>query len=159
MRKRILLLILDGFGINESTPEENSITEAHPDKIFHRLFAFPSYTRLEASGRAVGLLDGFMGNSEVGHMTIGSGQIVKQTLLEINDHFSNNTFTSLPAWKSLEERFKQGKTLHIGIMLGFAGVHAYQEHLVEFLKLIPREQSVTLHLWTDGRDSGIQESL
>lgn len=53
MKKRVLLLILDGFGINEATPEENSITEAHPDKVLDRLFTFPNYTRLEASGRAV----------------------------------------------------------------------------------------------------------
>ena len=159
MKKRVLLLILDGFGINEATPEENSITEAHPDKVLDRLFTFPNYTRLEASGRAVWLLDGFMGNSEVGHMTIGSGQIVKQTLLEINDHFREKTFPSLPAWKELEKQFWEGKTLHIGIMLWFAWVHAYQDHLRDILKLIPREQKVVLHLWTDGRDSGIQESL
>ncbi len=87
MTERLALLILDGFGINDDTPLENSITQAGSKQTFDGLFSTPNYTRLEASGRAVGLLDGFMGNSEVGHMTIGSGQIVKQSLLEINDHF------------------------------------------------------------------------
>lgn len=85
MSQKVCLLILDGFGINESTPAENAITQASPTPTFDWLFSVPDYTRLEASGRAVGIPDGFMGGSEVGHLTIGAGRVIPQSILEISD--------------------------------------------------------------------------
>ena len=83
--KKVSLIILDWFGINESTPEENSITQAENRPNFSKLFAFPWYTRLKASWRNVWIVDGFMWGSEVWHLTIWAGKIVKQNILEIND--------------------------------------------------------------------------
>ena len=91
---KVALIILDGFGINDKTPTENAITKANATT-FHALFS-KLKTKLDASARAVGLPDGQMGNSEVGHMTIGIGRIIKQNLVEIQDSIDEGRFIKLP---------------------------------------------------------------
>lgn len=157
--KKVSLLILDGFGINEKTPEENSITQAKNRPNFTKLFENLN-TRLKASGRDVGIVDGFMGGSEVGHLTIGSGKIVKQNILEINDLLQSGEFKNLPEFiEMINYLEKSGKNLHIAGLLGYPGVHSYQEHLFWLLKIIPKNINVYLHLFSDGRDSSRIESV
>ena len=90
LRKPTLLVILDGFGLNPN-PENNAVVEAETPN-FDRYFSEYPLTSLEASGRGVGLPQGQMGNSEVGHMTIGSGAIVKQDLVRIDDAIEDGSF-------------------------------------------------------------------
>ena len=125
--KKLALIILDGFGINTKTPAQNAIIQAD-SSIFKKLFSEP-YSTLECCGRAVGLPEGQMGNSEVGHMTIGSGRVIKQNLVEIED-----------------------SVLHLLQLFGPGGVHAMDSHLEKILKLIPNDITVSLHLFGDGRD-------
>ena len=89
-RRRALLIILDGFGLNPSK-ENNAVVEAHTPRL-DDYFAHHAHSALEASGRAVGLPDGQMGNSEVGHLTLGAGQIVRQDLVRIDDAVEDGSF-------------------------------------------------------------------
>ena len=95
LRRPTLLCILDGFGIN-TDPAHNAIVQAETPNFDHYFTAYPM-TTLEASGRGVGLPVGQMGNSEVGHMTIGSGTIVKQDLVRIDDAIEDGSFFENPA--------------------------------------------------------------
>ena len=95
VRRPTLLVILDGFGINPD-PTYNAIVQAATPNFDH-YFATAAMTTLEASGRGVGLPDGQMGNSEVGHMTIGSGTIVRQDLVRIDDAIADGSFSDNPA--------------------------------------------------------------
>lgn len=156
--QKVSLIILDGFGINEVTPEENSIAQAKNKPTFDKLFA-NLHTRLQASGRAVGIVDGFMGGSEVGHLTIGAGKIAKQNILEINDLLDSGEFANLPEFVEMTNYLTlNNKNLHIAGLLGYPGVHSYQEHLFGLLKILPKNIKIFLHLFTDGRDSGRMES-
>lgn len=158
--KKVSLIILDWFGINEATPEENSITQAENRPNFSKLFAFPWYTRLKASWRDVWIVDGFMWGSEVWHLTIWAGKIVKQNILEINDLLDNGEFEKLPEFTEMIDYLRKSwKSLHIAGLLGTPWVHSYQPHLYWLLKIIPSEINVYLHLFTDWRDSPRTESV
>ncbi|AHB40957.1 hypothetical protein P148_SR1C00001G0147 [candidate division SR1 bacterium RAAC1_SR1_1] len=149
--EKVLLVILDGFGINTKTPEENAIIQAKTPT-FHALFS-DLHTKLDASGRAVGLPDGQMGNSEVGHMTIGTGRIIKQNLVAIEDMIDDGSFGKLPSFLNGIEHCKKNKSnLHILQLFGSGGVHAMDSHLKKILPLIPKDINVYLHLFADGRD-------
>jgi 2,3-bisphosphoglycerate-independent phosphoglycerate mutase len=149
--KKLALIILDGFGINTKTPKENAIIQADTP-LFKKLFSEP-YTTLECCGRAVGLPDGQMGNSEVGHMTIGSGRIIKQYLVEIDDMLDTGLFEKLPELiKGIEHCKKNNSTLHLLQLFWPGGVHAMDSHLKKLLKIIPSDITVSLHLFGDGRD-------
>lgn len=97
MTKKVALIILDGFGLNFSTPEENAILQAQPTPTIDFLFSQP-YAEIEASGRAVGLPEGQMGNSEVGHMTLGTGRILLQPMVAIDELFAQQEFEKLKAF-------------------------------------------------------------
>ncbi len=149
--EKVLLVILDGFGINTKTPEENAILQAKAPT-FHALFS-DMYTKLDASGRAVGLPDGQMGNSEVGHMTIGTGRIIKQNLVAIEDMLDDGSFAILPEFLAGIEHCKKNRSnLHILQLFGPGGVHAMDSHLKKLLPLIPEDITIYLHLFGDGRD-------
>lgn len=149
--KKLALIILDGFGINKKTPLHNGIIQA-ASPVFKKLFT-ESYAALDASGRAVGLPEGQMGNSEVGHMTIGSGRIIKQNLVEIEDMLNDGSFGKLPEFQAGIRHCEQnGSTLHLLQLFGPGGVHAMDSHLKKILKLIPQDIEVSLHLFGDGRD-------
>lgn len=110
--KKLVLVILDGFGINTQTPEQNAITLA-ATPTFSDLFQKLA-TKLDTSGRAVGLPDGQMGNSEVGHMTIGTGRIIKQNLVEIEDMLDDGSFAKLPEFQAgIDHCKKNNSNLHI----------------------------------------------
>lgn len=110
--KKLALIILDGFGINTKSPSHNAITQAD-SPVFKKLFKEP-YASLDACGRAVGLPEDQMGNSEVGHMTIGMGRIAKQSLVEIDDMLDDGSFAKLPEFKAGIQHCKDNSsTLHL----------------------------------------------
>ncbi len=156
--KKLALIVLDGFGINTQTPNENAITMAK-SPTFTALFKKLT-TQLEASGRAVWLPDGQMGNSEVGHMTIGTGRIIKQYLVQIQDMLDDGSFAKLPELKQwIEHCKKNNSNLHILQLFWPGGVHAMDSHLKKILALIPSDVSVFLHLFGDGRDLAPDSAL
>ncbi|MDD5769772.1 MAG: 2,3-bisphosphoglycerate-independent phosphoglycerate mutase [Candidatus Gracilibacteria bacterium] len=149
--QKVSLIILDGFGINNKTLEENAIYKADTpnfDKLFLNL-----YTSLDASGLAVGIPEGQMGNSEVGHMTIGAGKVIKQNLVKINESFKNNDFEKIQAFRDgiINAKNNTG-VIHLLTLFGSGGVHSDQNHLIEILKIIPENLQISLHLFGDGRD-------
>ncbi|MCX6825627.1 MAG: 2,3-bisphosphoglycerate-independent phosphoglycerate mutase [candidate division SR1 bacterium] len=149
--KKLALIILDGFGINKKTPQYNGITQTN-SPVFKKLFSEP-YASLDASGKAVGLPAGQMGNSEVGHMTIGSGRIIKQNLVEIDEMLDDKSFAKIPEFQAGIAHCKENDSnLHLIQLFGPGGVHASDSHLKKILKLIPKEIQVSLHLFGDGRD-------
>ncbi len=148
---RLALIILDGFGINENLPEENAIRLAHTPT-FDTLFKSP-YAGLEASGKAVWVPEGQMGNSEIGHLTIGSGRILRQSLVKISDMLSDRSFAEIPAYKNAIKHCEDnGSVLHLFSLFGPGGVHASDDHLRGILEIIPAYIPVRIHLFTDGRD-------
>lgn len=149
--KKVILLILDWFWINNKTPEENAITQANTPT-FDKLF--PSLnTQLDASGRSVWLPEWQMWNSEVGHMTIGIWRIHKQSLVEIEDMLDDGSFEKLQWYKwAIEHCKKNSSNLHLLQLFGPWWVHAMDSHLEKILKIIPNDIKVFLHLFWDGRD-------
>lgn len=145
------MIILDGVGINTTLPAENPFCqESFPH--FESVFAQMT-TRLEASGRAVGIPDGQIGNSEVGHMAIGSGRIIRQSIVKVDDMLDDGSFMKTVAYtQGLELVLSRKSTLHLMALFGPGGVHASSEHLVKILKILPKDISVSLHLFGDGRD-------
>ncbi|MDD2870943.1 MAG: 2,3-bisphosphoglycerate-independent phosphoglycerate mutase [Candidatus Gracilibacteria bacterium] len=150
MKKKIGLIILDGFGINEKI-ENNAIKKANTPT-FDKLFA-SEHTSLEASEEYVGLPKGQMGNSEVGHMAIGSGRLLKQDLVEISDLFKDKQFKNITEYQNaINHAKKYNSKIHLLTLFGSGGVHAYIDHLEGIIKIIPSDIKVCLHLFSDGRD-------
>ena len=149
--KKLALIILDGFWINTKNPTHNAIIQAD-SPVFKKLFS-ESYASLDASSKSVGLPKDQMGNSEVGHMTIGSWRIIKQNLVEINDMMDDGSFAKLPEFQAGIAHCKENdSTLHLIQLFGPGGVHAMDTHLKKILKFIPQDIPVSLHLFWDGRD-------
>ncbi len=149
--KKVALIILDGFGINTKTPEQNGIIQAD-SPVFKKLFTEP-HAEIDASGKAVGLPKGQMGNSEVGHMTIGSWRIIKQSLVAIDDMLDDGTFQKIPEFQvGIEHCQKNNSTLHLIQIFGPGGVHGMDSHLKKIIPLIPSDITIALHLFGDGRD-------
>ncbi|MEA3355687.1 MAG: 2,3-bisphosphoglycerate-independent phosphoglycerate mutase [Patescibacteria group bacterium] len=154
VKNPVLLLILDGWGIAPPSPG-NAITQS---KIpyYKKLQASYPNTRLYASGQAVGLPRGEDGNSEVGHTNIGAGHIVFQALPRINTSIADGSFFNNPAFiKAINHAKKNQSTLHLMGLIGSGGVHANNEHLFALIKLCLESNlhKLSLHLFTDGRDS------
>jgi 2,3-bisphosphoglycerate-independent phosphoglycerate mutase len=158
-RRPTLLVILDGFGINPD-PTHNAVVQAETPN-FDRIFDSYPMTTLEASGRGVGLPAGQMGNSEVGHMTIGSGTIVKQDLVRIDDAIEDGSFYQNPALLSAVEDARQaGRPLHLAGLVSDGGVHSHIDHLAAMIRLCHQHQVVPqVHMITDGRDTAPQAAL
>ena len=151
--KRALLVILDGFGVNPDG-DYNGITHARMPRLDDYFARYP-HTILDASGPAVGLPEGQMGNSEVGHMTLGCGCIVRQDLVRINDAISAGSFYTNPALLAAVDRAKQSKRpVHLLGLVSDGGVHSHIDHLLALLELCARENvRPVLHMITDGRDT------
>ena len=148
---RIILAILDGFWINTTNPSENAITQADAPT-FNMLFGKP-FTKLDASWLAVGIPEGQMWNSEVGHMTIGAGRTILQWTMKIDACLTDGSFTKLPEYEKSFSHIKETNgSLHIFTLFGNGGVHASQIHLEKALNIIPSNIQVYLHIFTDGRD-------
>jgi 2,3-bisphosphoglycerate-independent phosphoglycerate mutase len=153
LRSPALLIILDGFGLNPSG-KNNAVVEADTPN-FDRYFSSNPMTQLEASGSGVGLPEGQMGNSEVGHMTIGSGTIVKQDLVRIGDAIEDKSFFDNPALLSAVEAAKvAGRPLHLLGLVSDGGVHSHIDHLKAMITLCSQHDVVPqVHMITDGRDT------
>ncbi|HEX7124013.1 MAG TPA: 2,3-bisphosphoglycerate-independent phosphoglycerate mutase [Gemmatimonadaceae bacterium] len=150
----VVLVVLDGFGYREAR-EGNAIALANTPTWSTLWSRFPR-TLLHASGRAVGLPDGQMGNSEVGHLNLGAGRVVKQDLVRISESIEDGSFFTKPAFVEACERVRSGGgTLHLMGLLGNGGVHALDQHLFALFDLAERQQvpRVALHALLDGRDT------
>ena len=153
MKQPLVLMILDGFGINPAD-YGNAIHAAKKPNL-DRYFASYPHTQLGASGLDVGLPDGQMGNSEVGHTNIGAGRIVYQELTRITksiqdgDFFTNEALTG-----AIENCHKHNSALHLMGLLSDGGVHSHIEHLFGLLELAKKSglTKVYVHCFMDGRD-------
>ena len=152
----VTLIILDGFGIRKKAFGNAVISAGTPnlDKLKERYF----YTTLKASGNAVGLPKGQMGNSEVGHLTLGSGRVILQDLMRIDDEIkSKNFFKNEKLIKAIKHAKDNNSSLHIMGLLSDGGVHSHINHLFAILDLAEKNnlEKVFVHAFTDGRDTPI----
>lgn len=151
--KFVGLLILDGWGIRFCT-EGNAVAQANTPNYDRWLSEYES-SILDASGEAVGLVPGQMGNSEVGHLNIGSGRVVYQSISKINRAIEGGELSSSDLLQGELEKCKQGnKKLHLVGLLGPGGVHSHVDHLLALIEICGEHGVVpVLHLITDGRDT------
>lgn len=157
--KPVALIILDGWGIREMETG-NAVALANVPN-YRRWLKTVERSVLDASGEAVGLPDGQMGNSEVGHLNLGAGRIVYQDLTRIDLAIRTGAFQQLPALAQVMEQTKtRGGKLHIVGLLGEGGVHSHSRHLYALLETA-ESHTITpiLHLITDGRDTPPQSGL
>ena len=144
-RQPVVLVILDGWGC--APPGPGNAVELAETPVFNRLWAAYPHTTIKASGEAVGLPAGQMGNSEVGHLTIGSGRILDQDLQRINRAIADGSFFENPALKAA---FDRGGDVHLLGLVSHGGVHSHIEHLQALLRFAP--ERTWIHAFTDGRD-------
>ena len=158
-KKPEALIILDGFGLRD---EEKGNAVAHANKPnFDRYWNQYPHATLQACGEAVGLPEGQMGNSEVGHLNIGAGRIVYQSLTRVNlaieegDFFENETFL-----EAIDHAKKKGTSLHLFGLLSDGGIHSHIKHLFALLELAAKQglEDVYVHGFLDGRDVGQQSA-
>ena len=141
----VALVILDGWGC--APPGPGNAVELADTPVFDRLWAEYPHTTLQASGEAVGLPAGQMGNSEVGHLTIGSGRVLDQDLQRINRAIADGSFFENPALKAA---FAKGGDVHLLGLVSHGGVHSHIDHLKALLRFAP--ERTWIHAFTDGRD-------
>lgn len=154
MKKPTVLMILDGYGLNDRT-DGNAVAEAKTP-VMDKLMAECPFVKGNASGMAVGLPEGQMGNSEVGHLNMGAGRIVYQELTRITKEIQDGTFFENPALlKAVENCKKNDSALHMFGLLSDGGVHSHNTHLYGLLELAKRNglQKVYVHCFLDGRDT------
>ena len=152
-RRPVVLIIMDGIGVNPSKLNNAVALASTPN--LDRIYSTTPTCLLEASGRAVGLPAGQMGNSEVGHLTLGAGCVLRQDLVKINDAISDGSFYENEALVSAVKRAASGKrVLHLLGLVSDGGVHSHLDHLLALIDLCKRN-SVTpvVHMITDGRDT------
>lgn len=145
----VLLVIFDGFGVNPSRAY-NAWARARTPHLDH-YFASNPHCTLQASGAAVGLTDGQFGNSEVGHLTMGSGRVLKQNLLRIRDSLADGSITQIPAWRDMLQGTPR---LHLVGLVSDGGVHSHLDHLLALLpRVVEAGIEPVIHMVTDGRDT------
>ena len=150
----VVLVVVDGFG-HRASPEGNAVAMADMP-IWKALWQRAPRTLLDASGLAVGLPVGQMGNSEVGHLNLGAGRVVKQDLVRIDESVADRSFFTKPAFVDACRRVTHsGGTLHLLGLIGDGGVHAQQAHLVALVDLAEQQgvANVAIHALIDGRDT------
>ena len=164
--KPVALVILDGYGIGE--PNDGNAIYLAKTPVMDGLLAKYPHTRLSASGLDVGLPEGQMGNSEVGHTNIGAGRVVFQDLPKISREVENGDFFKNPAYlKAMADAKASGGALHVLGLLSDGGVHSHIKHIFAILDMAKREglDKVYVHCFLDGRDvnptsgAGFVESL
>jgi 2,3-bisphosphoglycerate-independent phosphoglycerate mutase len=144
-RQPVVLVILDGWGC--APPGPGNAVDLAETPVFDRLWADLPHATLKASGEAVGLPEGQMGNSEVGHLTIGSGRVLDQDLQRINRSIADGSFFENPALKAA---FAHGGNVHLLGLVSHGGVHSHIDHLQALLRFAP--ERTWIHAFTDGRD-------
>ena len=153
-KKPVVLMILDGYGLNDRA-DHNAVAEAKTP-VMDKLMAEYPFVRGNASGMAVGLPDGQMGNSEVGHLNMGAGRIVYQELTRITKEIQDGTFFENEALlKAVNNCKKNNSSLHFFGLLSDGGVHSHNTHLYGLLELAKRNglENVYVHAFLDGRDT------
>jgi 2,3-bisphosphoglycerate-independent phosphoglycerate mutase len=158
--RRVLLVICDGWG-EAPASAGNAITLARTPT-FDRWRREHPWTTLEASGEAVGLPAGLMGNSEVGHLNLGAGRMVPQDLLRIDLALRDGSFFENPALvEAVDGAKRSGRTLHLMGLVSDGGVHSHERHLAGLLELARRRGAprVRVHAFTDGRDTPPRSAL
>ena len=141
----VALIILDGWGC--APPGRGNAVELAETPNFDRLWRSFPHTTLRASGEAVGLPRGQMGNSEVGHLTIGSGRVLFQDLMRVNKAIEDGSFFENPA---LRNAFDRGGEVHLLGLVSYGGVHSHIDHVRALLRFAP--ERTWIHAFTDGRD-------
>jgi 2,3-bisphosphoglycerate-independent phosphoglycerate mutase len=160
LRSRVLLVICDGWG--EAPPSPGNAIALARTPTFDRWRRDHPWTTLEASGEAVGLPAGLMGNSEVGHLNLGAGRMVPQDLLRIDLALDDGSFFENPSLVEAAERARRGNgTLHLLGLLSDGGVHSHERHLAGLLELAKRRRvpNVRVHVFMDGRDTPPKSAL
>jgi 2,3-bisphosphoglycerate-independent phosphoglycerate mutase len=149
----VCLVILDGWGL--APPGPGNAVELARTPNFDELWAAHPHTQLSASGRAVGLPDGQMGNSEVGHLNLGAGAVVRQDLTRIADAIEDGSFAENPVLLDASAAGREGGRLHLLGLVSAGGVHASMEHLRACIELARAQgvPDIVLHAFTDGRDT------
>lgn len=153
-KKPVVLVVLDGWGI-DAAHEHNGVHVAQTPNFDRLSNEFP-YTELHASGEHVGLPDGQMGNSEVGHTTIGAGTVVYQDLVRISKDAKNGDFIHNPAMQEAFTHTRNNNSqLHLMGLLSEGGVHAHEDHLIEVARAAKKSgvTKIVLHPFLDGRDA------
>ncbi|WP_339651071.1 2,3-bisphosphoglycerate-independent phosphoglycerate mutase [Halopseudomonas pelagia] len=152
--KPLVLMILDGFGHSDS-PDSNAIMAANTP-VWDRLWASAPRTLVSGSGMDVGLPDGQMGNSEVGHMNLGAGRVVYQDFTRVTKAIADGDFFSNPTiCQAVDKAVAADRTVHVMGLLSPGGVHSHEEHLVAMVDLAMRRgaKKVLVHAFLDGRDT------
>ncbi|HEY9035581.1 MAG TPA: 2,3-bisphosphoglycerate-independent phosphoglycerate mutase [Pseudomonadales bacterium] len=153
-KKPMVLIILDGFGYREGG-DDNAILAAHTPN-WDRLWQTRPHTLISGSGRDVGLPDGQMGNSEVGHMSLGAGRIIYQNISRIDAAIEDGSFFNNPAYTAaIDKAVAAGRAVHVMGLLSDGGVHSHDAHIHAMLKLAAQRgaQQLYLHAFLDGRDT------
>ena len=158
-RTPVILIVLDGWGFRPG--REGNAIELGSTPVWHKLWQRPARTLLEASGLPVGLPDGQIGNSEVGHLNLGAGRVVPQDIVRISQSIESGEFFRIPALVRLvEDTRRQDGTLHLMGLIGTGGVHALDKHLFAAVDLGRRAGvKVAIHAWLDGRDTPPKSGL
>lgn len=155
MKKPVILMILDGFGVGLEAEKRGDAIKAAKKPNIDKLFAENPVTKIGASGLDVGLPDGQMGNSEVGHTNIGAGRIVYQELTRITKSIEDGEFFENEALlKAVDNAAQEGKALHIMGLLSNGGVHSHNTHMYAIVELAKKKgvKNVYVHAFLDGRD-------
>lgn len=153
-KKPVVLMILDGYGLNDNC-DHNAVCEARTP-IMDQLMSQCPYVKGYASGLAVGLPDGQMGNSEVGHLNMGAGRIVYQELTRITKAISDGDFFTVPEFlQAVENCKKNNSALHMWGLVSDGGVHSHISHIFGLLELAKKSglEKVYVHCFLDGRDT------
>jgi 2,3-bisphosphoglycerate-independent phosphoglycerate mutase len=155
----VVLCVLDGWGLAPDSPS-NAVTRAKTPRLRALFDTYPHAT-LRASGRDVGLPDGVMGNSEVGHLTMGAGYVQYQELVRINDAIESGSFFANTALRAACAAARGTGTLHLMGLISTGGVHADMKHVAAIVELARRESvaKVVVHAFLDGRDMPPRSAL
>ena len=158
-KKPVVLCVLDGWGAHAASAG-NAIHLAKTPT-YDQLLVTAPHTFLEASGTAVGLPDQQMGNSEVGHLTLGSGRVLRQGLTKINHAIGAGELSKKQAFQALIKQLKAtGGRCHLMGLLSAGGVHSHTDHILHLVEILAREGiPVALHMWLDGRDTPPKSAL
>lgn len=160
MKKPVLLMILDGWGVAPAVSTNAAVMACTPN--LDEFFASYPHTTLQASGRSVGLPAGQIGNSEVGHLNIGAGRIIYQSLTRIDKAVEDGELQQNPVLvQVMDQTLAAGKALHLLGLLSDGGVHSHIEHLIALVRMAKAKslQHVYVHAFLDGRDVGPKTAL
>lgn len=163
--KPVCLIIRDGWGVNPSNDsiEQGDATRLTSTPVMTKILSDYPFSMLKCSGLDVGLAPGFQGNSEVGHLNLGSGRVVDEMMVRIDKSITNGSFYENKAIKSaMEHALKNGTNLHLMGLLQDQGVHAMNTHLYALLKMSAQvgldKEKVLIHIFSDGRDTPPQSA-